>query len=109
MNVTIQGVTVAYYPDYSPTSQLWKVHLRDAFRIVTLAGTECFVKRFASKPRAWSFMVDSKDKKQTGLPTIYEAKSATEDGKRVYYLILEKIEGDTLHDLMKSKTGGRPA
>jgi hypothetical protein len=104
MNVTILGVAVSYFPDYTPTSTLWKVHLRDAFRMVTLAGTECFVKRFASKPRAWDFMVASKGKRQTGLPIVYDAKSAREEGKIVYYLFLEKIEGDTLHDFMKSKT-----
>jgi TPR repeat protein len=104
MNVTILGVVVAYSPDYTPTSKLWKVHLRDAFRMVTLADTECFVKRFASKPRAWDFMVASKGKRQTGLPIVYDAKLAREDGKIVYYLFLEKIEGDTLHDFMKSDT-----
>ncbi|SFQ52489.1 lipopolysaccharide kinase InaA family protein [Hymenobacter arizonensis] len=109
MNISIQGEIVAYHSDYSATSKLWKVHLRDAFRMVTLGSTECFVKRFASKPRAWDFMVASKGKRQTGLPIVYDAVSVTEGGVSVYYLFLEKIEGDTLHDLMKDKADGKPS
>ena len=107
MNLTIKGTAVSYNPEYSPTSKLWKVHLRDAFCIATIADTECFVKRFATKPRAWNFLVANKGKKQTGLPIIYEAKSSRENGQTAYYLFLEKIEGETLHDLVKIKKGGK--
>ncbi|MCB2380445.1 hypothetical protein LGH70_22825 [Hymenobacter sp. BT635] len=109
MNVIIMGEAVAYFPNYSATSKLWKVQLRDAFQIAKLGDTECFIKRFASRPRAWDFMVVSKGKKQTGLPTIYDAVATQEDGSVVYYLFLEKIEGDTLHEHMKDKAAGKPS
>ena len=103
MQVTIKGVTVEYEPRYSTSSKAWTVQRGDAFQLVELGGTPCFVKRFESRPRAGSFLLANKDKQQPGIPIIYDAKTVREDGREVRYLFLERFDGVTLDKLL-----GRP-
>ena len=101
MNVTINGIAAVYISDYSPTSKNWKVQLKDAFRIVQIANVDCFVKRFDSRPTPWDFLVANRGQQHPCLPLIYDAQSSIEGGKTVYYLFLEKFEGEILHDLLR--------
>jgi hypothetical protein len=105
MNVTILGNKAIYVSDYTPTNKVWKKQLNDAFRFVRIAGVDCFVKRFDARPAPWDFLVSSRREQHLGLPLIHDAQSATEEGKTVYYLFLEKIEGEILHDIIRK--GGK--
>lgn len=101
MNITIQGRTVVYVSDYSPTHPAWKIQNLDAHRLVFVAGTECFVKRFERRLPAWDFLFAIRGQRHPGLALIHDAQSTAEGGRTVYYLFLEKIEGELLHDLIR--------
>lgn len=101
MNVTIRERTAVYIPDYTPTNPAWKIQLQDAHRLVVIAGIECFVKRFERLLPAWSFLVANRGLRHVGLPLIYDAQSRNENGRTVYYLFLEKVEGELLHDVVR--------
>ena len=101
MNVTVLGRSASYISDYTPTNTSWKIQLQDAHRLDTVAGTECFIKRFARRLPAWDFLVANRAQRYLGLPLIHDAQSVAEGGEVVYYLFLEKIDGELLHDVIR--------
>src|SRR6516225_7770543 len=104
MRVVIKEKVHEYYSDFPDG---WNFSKGDYFKIVKLNGNKCFVKRFEVRSpeniSGWGLMLSLRGKNERNLARLYDIAETQENGKTVYYVFYESIEGETLHALVSKK------
>src|SRR5687767_1868865 len=98
MEVNIKGNNVQYHSDY-PNG--WQFSAGDPFKYPVIIGdTACFIKRFEQKTpediSGWGLLTAISGKEETNLAKIFDVKSTHEDGKEIFYVFYEYLEGKSL-------------
>ncbi len=103
MQVRIGAKEYEYFSDY-PNG--WSNLAGDAYKFpVAIGPHNCFVKRFERKTMdelsGWQLLVTLKGKSEANLPGIHDTVPDNEEGRNIYYVIFEYIEGNSLERLVK--------
>lgn len=102
MNVTINGTTYDYEPNFEPSE--WKMQAGAYFKFPVLIGKHhCFVKRFQHKPCGWDLVQKLIGETQDYLPKVYATQEVIENNKTIYYFVTEFLEGSILSDLLPKR------
>ncbi|MEP7144504.1 MAG: IPT/TIG domain-containing protein [Ferruginibacter sp.] len=74
---------------------------------VEIGPHSCFVKRFERKSMegisGWQLLLNLKGKNEPNLPALYDIVLEKEDGKDIYYVFFEYLQGDTLDKLIDTR------
>ncbi|MEO5889192.1 MAG: IPT/TIG domain-containing protein [Ferruginibacter sp.] len=105
MTVRIKEKEFEYVSDF-PSG--WNFAGGDYFKFpVVVGGFPCFIKRFQRKTMeevpGWELLLSLKGKNEQNIPRLYDIINSMEDGRQVYYVFFEGLEGDTLDTLIDAK------
>lgn len=103
MKVIIRQREFEYTSDYPDG---WKFVAGDPFKFPVLIGDhQCFVKRFEQKTpediSGWALLVKMVGKDHKNLSNVYDIRNVQEDGKEIYYVFYEHLDGTTLDRLVR--------
>ncbi len=102
MKIIIREKEFEYDSDFLSQKDKWFFAGGDYFRFPIYFGqNKCFIKRFEQKKPSdisgWAFMNDIKGKYEKNLPRLHDIKSEEENGKTVYYVFYDLLDGVTLN------------
>jgi hypothetical protein len=106
MKIVIKEREFEYVSDY-PAG--WKYSAGDPYKFpVTIGGYPCFVKRFEKKSpediSGWNLLQRLKGKNEPNLSRLHDIANVDENGKDIYYVFFEYLDGTTLDKLIPGKT-----
>jgi hypothetical protein len=105
MKVLIKEKYCEYESDYPDG---WQYSAGDPFKFpVSVGNYPCFIKRFEKKSpediTGWDLLQQLKGKNEPHLVRLYDILNVQENGKDVYYLFFEYLEGLTLDKMISQK------
>jgi hypothetical protein len=105
LKVIIKQRELSYTSDYPDG---WKFSAGDPFKFPVMIGDNpCFVKRFEQKGpediSGWELLGKLSGKYEKNLSRVYDIKNVEEDGKEVYYIFYEFLDGVTMDSAIKNK------
>jgi hypothetical protein len=105
MKVIIKEKVYEYESDYP---EGWQFSAGDPFKFpVSIGNYPCFIKRFEKKSpediSGWNLLQKLKGKYEPHLVRLYDIINVQENGKDVYYLFFEYLEGPTLDRMISQK------
>ena len=104
MNVIIKQREIPYTSDYPDG---WKFSAGDPFKFPVMIGdNSCFIKRFEQKGpediSGWELLGKLTGQYEKNLSRVYDIKNVEEDGKEIYYIFYENLDGVTLDSAIKN-------
>jgi hypothetical protein len=105
LKVIIKQRELSYTSDYPDG---WKFSAGDPFKFPVMIGDNpCFIKRFEQKGpediSGWELLGKLSGKYEKNLSRVYDIKNVEEDGKEVYYIFYEFLDGVTMDTAIKNK------
>jgi hypothetical protein len=103
LKIVINSREYDYVSDYPDG---WKFSAGDPYKYpVSIGGNPCFIKRFEQKSpediSGWDVLVKISGKYEKNLSRVYDIKNVEEDGKEIYYVFYEYLDGSTLDKTIK--------
>jgi hypothetical protein len=105
MKVIVKEKEYEYESDYP---EGWQYSAGDPFKFpVSIGNYPCFIKRFEKKTpediTGWDLLQKLKGRYEPHLVRLYDILNVQENGKDVYYLFFEYLEGSTLDKMVSQK------
>ncbi|MCC6462429.1 MAG: serine/threonine protein kinase [Saprospiraceae bacterium] len=108
IDVCIKGVTHAWDPNFGPQNPAWQ-RKNDWFCSAVIGGTPVLAKRFSgAPPSAWDLLLDLQRQPLPHCPLVYDCVGHTEQEQPVYYVLYEKLQGQTLDLLVDPPAASKP-
>jgi hypothetical protein len=106
MKINIKKAEVEYESDYP---EGWRYAEGDAFKFpVNIGNFRCFVRRFEKKSpeeiTGWELLRSLRGKYIENLVQLYDISTAKENGKDIYYIFYEFLDGGSLDQMLLQRS-----